>query len=36
MSLFMIVMDSHKDLTTNVKKCLDQEPTMNPGILSNS
>jgi len=35
MPLFVIVMDSPKDLITNVKECLDQEPTMDPGILSN-
>ena len=36
MSLFVIVMDSRKDLTTNVKGRLDQEPTTDLGILFNS
>jgi len=35
MSLFVIMMDSRKDLTTNVKECLDQKPTTDLGILSN-
>jgi len=35
MSLFIIEMDSYKDLTTNVKERLDQEPTTNLNILFN-
>ena len=31
----MIVIDSHKDLTTNLKEYLDQKPITDPGILFN-